>query len=38
MINPIIDELEKNYKKSEIPQMNPCDTVKVSVRIFEGNK
>ena len=22
MINPIIDELEKNYKKSEIPQMN----------------
>ena len=38
MINPIIDELEKNYKKSEIPQMNPGDTVKVSVRIVEGNK
>ena len=34
MINPIIDELEKNYKKSEIPQMNPGDTV----RIVEGNK
>lgn len=38
MINPIIDELEKNYKKAEIPQMNPGDTVKVSVRIVEGNK
>ena len=38
MNNPIIDELEKQFKKEELPQMNPGDTVKVFVRIIEGNK
>ena len=38
MNNPIIDELEKQLKKEELPQMNPGDTVKVFVRIVEGNK
>ena len=38
MKNPIIESLESNYKKAEIPQMNPGDTVKVFVRIVEGNK
>ena len=38
MKNPIIDELEKQFKKEELPQMNPGDTVKVFVRIVEGNK
>ena len=38
MNNPIIDQLEKQFKKEELPQMNPGDTVKVFVRIVEGNK
>ena len=38
MNNQIIDELEKQFKKEELPQMNPGDTVKVFVRIVEGNK
>ena len=38
MKNPIIESLESNYKKAEIPQINPGDTVKVFVRIVEGNK
>lgn len=38
MNNPIIDELEKQFKKEELPQMNSGDTVKVFVRIVEGNK
>ena len=38
MNNPIIDELEKQFKKEELPQMNPGDTVKVFVRIVECNK
>ena len=38
MINPVIDELEKEYLKSELPAFNAGDTVKVSVRIVEGNK
>lgn len=38
MNNPIIDELEKQFKKEELPQMNTGDTVKVFVRIVEGNK
>ena len=37
-MNPIIKELEEQYKKSDIPEMNPGDTVKVFVRIVEGNK
>ena len=37
-MNPIIDELEKSYLKETTPDANPGDTVKVFVRIVEGNK
>ena len=37
-MNPIIDELEKNYLRENLPETNPGDTVKVFVRIVEGNK
>lgn len=37
-MNPIIKDLEDKYKKSDIPAINPGDTVKVFVRIVEGNK
>ena len=37
-MNPIIDELEKSYLKETTPEANPGDTVKVFVRIVEGNK
>ena len=37
-MNLIIDELEKPYMEKEIPDVNPGDTVKVFVRIVEGNK
>ena len=37
-MNPIIAELEEQYTKSDIPEINPGDTVKVFVRIVEGNK
>lgn len=38
MNNPVIDELEKEYLKSELPTFNSGDTVKVFVKIVEGNK
>ena len=37
-MNPVINDLEKQYLKNEIPQLNSGDTVKVFVRIIEGNK
>ena len=37
-MNPVITELEKEYTQTEMPEMNPGDTVKVFVRIIEGNK
>ena len=38
-MNPIIDEMEKEIiAGKELPQMDPGDTVKVFVRIIEGNK
>lgn len=37
-MNPIIDQLEKQYLDKELPELNPGDTVKVFVRIVEGNK
>ena len=37
-MNPIIKELEKQYLDKELPELNPGDTVRVSVRIVEGNK
>ncbi len=38
MNHPIIDELEKPYMEKEVPDVNPGDTVRVFVRIVEGNK
>lgn len=38
MNHPIIDELEKNYLGKDIPSLNAGDTVKVFVKIIEGNK
>lgn len=37
-MNPLINELEKQYLDKELPELNPGDTVKVFVRIIEGNK
>ena len=37
-MNPIIDNLEKTYLREDMPEMNTGDTVKVFVRIVEGNK
>ena len=37
-MNPIIQELEKEYTQKQMPETNPGDTVKVFVRIIEGNK
>ena len=37
-MNEIIKEIEKEYLKSDIPEIAVGDTVKVSVRIVEGNK
>lgn len=38
MSNPIVLDIEKDYLKKELPELNPGDTVKVMVRIREGNK
>lgn len=38
MINPVIDELEKEYLKDSLPTFNAGDSVKVFVKIVEGNK
>lgn len=37
-MNPIIAELEKDQRKETLPEVNPGDSVKVFVRIKEGNK
>lgn len=37
-MNPIIKEIEKDLLKSDLPEVAPGDTVKVFVRIKEGNK
>ena len=37
-MNPIIKNLEAEYTTRELPVMNPGDTVRVSVKIVEGNK
>ena len=38
MKNPIIESVEKEYLNKTITDVNPGDTVRVSVRIIEGNK
>ena len=37
-MNPIINEIEKEYTQKEMPDMNPGYTEKVFVRIIEDNK
>ena len=37
-MNPIIKNLEAEYTTRELPEMNHGDTVRVSVKIVEGNK
>lgn len=38
VMNPIVESLGKEYLNKELPDLNPGDTVRVSVRIVEGNK
>ena len=37
-MNPIIKNLESQYTTRELPEINTGDTVRVSVKIVEGNK
>ena len=37
-MSELIKEIEKEYLKAELPDLNPGDSVKVMVRIREGNK
>jgi len=37
-MNEIIKEIENQYLKSDMPEISVGDTVKVNVRIVEGNK
>ena len=37
-MNPTIVEMGKQHTEKELPRLNPGDTVKVMVRIVEGNK
>ena len=37
-MNTIVENLGKQYMDKELPVLNPGDTVKVFVRIIEGNK
>ena len=36
--HPIIDQLEKEQLRSDIPEFNPGDTVRDEVRVVEGDK
>jgi large subunit ribosomal protein L19 len=37
-MNPKIREFERQYLKSEVPDFRPGDTIRVAVRIVEGDK
>lgn len=37
-MNPIIAEIENEQKKKKVPEVEPGDSIKVFVRIKEGNK
>lgn len=37
-MNPLIQKVEETFTQKELPELNPGDTVKVFVRIKEGNK
>ena len=34
----LVKEIEQEYLKADLPEVSPGDTVKVMVRIREGNK
>lgn len=34
----LVDQVEKNYMNRDIPEFRPGDTVRVNVKIQEGNK
>ncbi len=34
----IINQLEKSYRKDELPSFSPGDTVKVHLKVVEGNR
>ena len=36
--NPIIDQLEKEQLRTDIPEFHPGDTVRVEVKVVEGDK
>ena len=36
--DPIIDQLQKEQLRQDIPAFNPGDTVRVEVRVVEGDK
>lgn len=38
MTTDLVKEIENEYLKADLPEVNPGDTVKVMVRIREGNK
>lgn len=38
MTTDLVKEVEKRYMKAELPEVNPGDTVKVKIKIQEGNK
>jgi len=38
MTTDLVKEIEQEYLKSDLPELNPGDSVKVMVRIREGNK
>lgn len=38
MVNKIIQEIEQEYLKKDLPELFPGDSVKVMVKIVEGNK
>lgn len=37
-MSDLVKEIEQEYLKTDVPELNPGDTVKVMVRIREGNK
>lgn len=38
MVTDLVKEVEKRYMKTDLPDVKPGDTVKVKIRITEGNK
>ena len=38
MMNKVVEAIEKEYSKQDIPEFSVGDTVKVHVRIIEGEK